>query len=132
VDLPTPQERATILAIHLTRHHRDYGDFDLARHAEATDGFSGAELEQVVVSSLYDAFAEGENAKLEDRHVEGAISATRPLSQSMGSKIARLREEARLKWRQASGAGAAGELTGEVGMSEPPPAPKKPKRVFEV
>ena len=50
IDLPSPQERANILAIHLTRHHRDHKDFDLSRHVHATDGFSGAEIEQAVVT----------------------------------------------------------------------------------
>ncbi|NWG11926.1 MAG: AAA family ATPase [Acidobacteria bacterium] len=133
VDLPTPQERATILAIHLTRHHRDYRDFDLARHAAATEGFSGAELEQAVISALYAAFAEGEDTRLEDRHLEKAIGETVPLSQSMGERITRMREEARKRWRLASTPPVEGEEGGaEVEMAEPPPVPKKPRRVFEV
>jgi SpoVK/Ycf46/Vps4 family AAA+-type ATPase len=133
IDLPTPQERANVLAIHLTKHHRDYRDFDIARHATASDGFSGAELEQAVISAMYLAFAEGENARLEDRHLEKAISECRPLSQSMAARIERLRAEAREKWRWASGAPEerGGELR-DVAIAEPPPVPKKPKRVFEV
>ncbi|MCX6623223.1 MAG: AAA family ATPase, partial [Acidobacteria bacterium] len=133
IDLPTPQERATILAIHLTKHHRDYRDFDIATHTGASDGFSGAELEQAVVSALYVAFAEGENTRLEDRHLAAAIAESRPLSQSMAGKIERLRTEARLKWRWASGVPEerGGELK-DVAMAEPPPVPKKVKRVFEV
>jgi SpoVK/Ycf46/Vps4 family AAA+-type ATPase len=133
IDLPTPQERANILAIHLAKHHRDYRDFDLARHVRATEGFSGAELEQGVISALYAAFAEGEEAKLEDRHLEQALAESVPLSQSMGPKIARLREEARTQWRPASGGPeAAPAEVSEVALAEPPPAPKKPRRVFEV
>ena len=37
--------------------------------------FSGAELEQAVISALYTAFAEGPEIKLEDRHLEAAFSA---------------------------------------------------------
>jgi ATP-dependent 26S proteasome regulatory subunit len=133
IDLPTPQERATILAIHLTKHHRDYRDFDIARHVGASEGFSGAELEQAVVSALYLAFAEGESTRLEDRHLAAAIGESRPLSQSVADKIERLRAEARLKWRWASGVPEerSGELR-DVAMVEPPPVPKKVKRVFEV
>ena len=36
--------------------------------------FSGAELEQAVISALYTAFAEGPEIKLEDRHLEAAFS----------------------------------------------------------
>jgi ATP-dependent 26S proteasome regulatory subunit len=133
IDLPTPQERAHILAIHLTRHHRDYKDFDIARHATAADGFSGAELEQAIISALYEAFAEGEETRLEDRHLDAAIMATVPLSQSMGAKIAKMREEARLKWRLASGkTDDGGKEIHDVAMAEPPPVPSKRRRVFEV
>jgi len=134
IDLPSPQERATILAIHLTKHHRDYRDFDLPRHTAASEGFSGAELEQVVVSALYAAFAEGEKTRLEDRHLERAIAESVPLSQSMAQKITRLRAEARNKWRWASGSPEerADREVRDVAMAEPPPVPKKPKRVFEV
>jgi len=134
IDLPSPQERATILAIHLTKHHRDYRDFDLPRHAEAAADFSGAELEQVVVSALYDAFSEGESSRLEDRHLERAIAQSVPLARSVAGKIERLRVEARDKWRWASGApeDRAETAVRDVAMVEPPPVPKKPKRVFEV
>ncbi|MDP3001132.1 MAG: AAA family ATPase, partial [Bryobacterales bacterium] len=133
IDLPTPQERATILAIQLTRHHRDYRDFDIARHAEASDGFSGAELEQSVVSGLYAAFAEGEQARLEDRHLEKAIAECVPLAKSMPQKIGRLRSEAREKWRLASGQPEANaKAVRDVVISEAPPVPRKPRRVFEV
>ena len=131
IDLPTPQERANILAIHLTKHHRDHRDFDLTGHVAATDGFSGAEIEQLVVSALYAAFAEADDAKLEDRHLEQAVAQSVPLSKSMGQKITALRTEAREKWRNASPEPEA-EQPGEVALAEPPPAPEKRRRVFEV
>lgn len=134
IDLPSPQERANILAIHLTKHHRDYRDFDLTGHVQATDGFSGAEIEQAVISSLYMAFAEGEETKLADHHLQQAITTTVPLAQSMGQRIAGLRHEAKEKWRQASGGPEEGEAekVQDVALAEPPPAPKKPKRIFDV
>jgi len=133
IDLPGPHERANILAIHLAKHHRDHRDFDLASHVLAADGFSGAEIEQTVVSALYAAFAEGEDTKLEDRHLEQAIRSTMPLSQSMGPRIGLLRNEAE-KWRRASPGPEetqAGEVA-DVAMPEPPPMPKKPRRIFDV
>jgi len=131
IDLPGPQERAAILAIHLAKHHRDYRDFDLARHVAATDGFSGAEIEQTVVTALYEAFAAGEDTKLEDRHLDGAIASSVPLSRSMARKIDQLRQEGTDKWRMASRQ-PDGTDGGEVAMAEPPPVAKKPKRIFEV
>lgn len=131
IDLPNPQERANILAIHLTKHHRDYRDFDLVKHVQAVDGFSGAEIEQAVVSALYLAFAEGEQAKLEDRHLEKAVGQTVPLSRSMGSRIALLRAEAAEKWRRAS-PDMAEKPVSDATMAEQPPVPQKRKRVFEM
>jgi ATP-dependent 26S proteasome regulatory subunit len=133
INLPAPQERANILAIHLSKHHRDYRDFDLAAHVQATEGFSGAEIEQAVISALYMAFAEGEDTKLGDRHLQQSITTTVPLSQSMSQRITILQAEAKEKWRPASGGAeaAAGEVR-DVGLAEPPPPPKKPKRIFDV
>ncbi len=132
IDLPSAQERANIFAIHLTKHHRDYRDFDLAAHVQATDGFSGAEIEQAVISALYMAFAEGEETKLTDRHLQQAITSSVPLSQSMGQRITALRSEAKEKWRPASGGAESAEQVREASIVEPPPAPKKPKRIFDV
>jgi SpoVK/Ycf46/Vps4 family AAA+-type ATPase len=131
IDLPTPQERANILAIHLTKHHRDYRDFDLPSLVVATEGFSGAEIEQAVVSSLYRAFGEGEETKLENRHLASALSESVPLSRSMGQRVAILRQEAKEKWRRASNEPETGPVK-DVGLAEPPPVPKKVKRVFDV
>lgn len=102
VDLPTAAERAAIFAIHLAKHGREASRFDVAAHAAATVGFSGAELEQVVTSALFDAFDEGESTSLDDRHLSRAITACVPLSRSMSAYIDRLREEARSSWRMAS------------------------------
>lgn len=55
VDLPNAQERADILGIHLTRRRQDPMKFDMPALVSATDGFSGAEIEQAVISSLYHA-----------------------------------------------------------------------------
>ncbi|MCG9892304.1 MAG: AAA family ATPase [Thermosynechococcaceae cyanobacterium MS004] len=55
VDLPLKTERETILNIHLKKHRQDPDLLDLAALVDATDGFSGAELEQVVITGLYSA-----------------------------------------------------------------------------
>ncbi len=55
VDLPNAQERTDILGIHLTRRRQDPMKFDMPALVAATDGFSGAEIEQAVISSLYHA-----------------------------------------------------------------------------
>ena len=132
IDMPSPAERANILAIHLLRRGRDYKDFDLPGHVDATDGFSGAELEQVVISSLYLAYAEGVKTRLADRHLAEAISTSVPLSRSMGDRIARLRKLAAESWRNASKSEQALGQAGKPDVREAPPVPPKRKRIFEV
>ncbi|HEV2131942.1 MAG TPA: AAA family ATPase, partial [Longimicrobiaceae bacterium] len=93
VDLPGAKARRAIFEIHLRRRGQDPTRFDLARLVEATEGFSGAEIEQVIVSGLYTAFAS--HAELSDRILLEEIAATRPLSRVMPERIAALREWAR-------------------------------------
>jgi hypothetical protein len=59
----------------------------------ATEGFSGAEIEQAIVSALYEAVAAG--TKPETAHVLAEVQRTRPLSVVMAEKIAALRDWAR-------------------------------------
>lgn len=89
VDLPSVANRQGILKIHLQRRQRQPDDFDLEQLATAAVGFSGAELEQVIMAALYRAFAEG--IELETRHILEEIAATRPLSVVLGEKVTRLR-----------------------------------------
>jgi SpoVK/Ycf46/Vps4 family AAA+-type ATPase len=62
VDLPGEPEREDILKIHLTKRGRDPEAFDTAALAAACEEFSGAEIEEAIVSGLYDAFSEGVDA----------------------------------------------------------------------
>ena len=95
VDLPGAMARAAIFALHLAKRSQPPPKFDCAALAAATDGFSGAEIEQVVVSALYSAFA-GHSA-LTTEMLLAEVKATRPLSQTMGDKLSALREWARDK-----------------------------------
>ena len=54
--------RSTIFEIQLGKRNLEPRDFDLAKLSEATNGFSGAEIEQAVVASLYSALAKGQSA----------------------------------------------------------------------
>ncbi|MCG3207934.1 MAG: ATP-dependent zinc metalloprotease FtsH [Anaerolineae bacterium] len=100
VDLPQLQERREIFAIHLARRGRDPLEFALNDLALASDGFSGAEIEQVIIDGLYDAF---ENERdLTDEDLFRNLKSTIPLSQTMESKITALRQWARTHARPAS------------------------------
>jgi len=100
VDLPDEAERAEILAIHLRKRRRDPDRFDLLEVVRATEGFSGAEIEQVVVDGLYAAFDAGR--ELETGDLLHAAEETVPLSRTKGEEIARLRDWARSHARPAS------------------------------
>jgi hypothetical protein len=89
VDLPDTETRGEILDIHLRNRKFDPATFDLDPLVQHTEGFSGSELEQVVVSALYTAFAAGE--ELADRHLREAAVSTRPLSVTMSDRIDALR-----------------------------------------
>ena len=90
VDLPKPETRAEILRIHLGLRGMDPKNFDMDQLVEVTQGFSGAEIEQAIVSALYVVHANGE--PLNTRHIMDEITRTRPLSIVMGEKIHALRE----------------------------------------
>lgn len=89
VDLPDEAERETIVRIHLARRGLDPRAIDVAALAHACAGFSGAELEQVVVSGIYAARAQ--NTEAGTAHLLFEASQTRPLSVVMAEPIAALR-----------------------------------------
>ncbi len=93
VDLPTADERVTIFRIHLRLRKQDPEQFDLNTLADATNGFSGAEIEQVVISALYRALQ-----KKQPLTTEGLIDSARstvPLSIARQEDIAEIRRTAR-------------------------------------
>ena len=89
VDLPDKKVRASIFAIHLTNREQKLGDFDVEGLADATDGFSGAEIEQAVVAAFYAAHAARE--PLATQHILEEIGQTKPLSVVMAEQVAALR-----------------------------------------
>lgn len=88
-DLPSAPERASIFGIHLARRGRDPAQFDLEGLATSSDGFSGAEIEGLVVAGLYHAFAVRSQLTTEILLAEAA--ATRPLSRVRSHEVAALR-----------------------------------------
>ncbi len=100
VDLPKPSERKEIFAIHIRKRKRKPESFDLSELVTLTEGFSGAEIEQAVISALYDAFSEGRELAQED--LVRACKETMPLSQTLREQIQSLREWAQGRARFAS------------------------------
>jgi len=89
VDLPDAASREEIFRIHLKRRKQDHARFDLPALVGKSEGFSGAEIEQAVVGSLYAAHAAGK--PLDTEAIQSEIARTRPLSVVMAEKIAYLR-----------------------------------------
>ncbi len=89
VDLPDPEMRKEILIIHLQKRGINSGQFDLDTLAQATDGFSGAEIEQAIVSGLYSTA--GGSGTLTNEILLNEIKATKPLSVLMAEQVADLR-----------------------------------------
>ena len=90
VDLPNEEDRQTIFDIHLQKKKRDPSLYDTAKLAAACPGFSGAEIEQVVVDSLFKAFSNDTEPSTDD--MLECISKTVPLSKTMSSRIEGLRK----------------------------------------
>jgi SpoVK/Ycf46/Vps4 family AAA+-type ATPase len=89
VDLPGLAVRREIYAIHLRRRGIAPERIDLDRLAEASDGFTGAGIEQTVVSALY-AESTGEDSATTDTLLT-EIDNTRPLSVVMFEQLHALR-----------------------------------------
>jgi len=90
VDLPDAATRAEIFALHLDRRQLAREHIDLSALAAAAEGYSGAEIEQVIVSALYAAHAT--QAGLDTHTLMQAIRETRPLSVLMAEQVQALRE----------------------------------------
>ncbi len=90
VDLPNEDERRAIFELHLRRRKQDPAAFDLGALASAADGFSGAEIEQAIVTALYGMIAQHGDTLTTER-VLGELNATIPLSRSRREEIESLR-----------------------------------------
>lgn len=89
VDLPNEAERGQIFAVHLRKRNQDITKFDLTTLGKATRDFSGAEIEQVIVSGLYEAF--DQNRPLEERDIFSAIGRSIPLATTMAEDIKKIK-----------------------------------------
>jgi SpoVK/Ycf46/Vps4 family AAA+-type ATPase len=93
VDLPGSAERAGILEIHLRKRGLRPEVFDLPTLVEACTDFSGAEIEQCVVSALYAAHALEQPPAA--HHMVAEMRKTRPLAVLMSERVQALRAWAR-------------------------------------
>lgn len=100
VDLPLYREREAIFEIHLRKRGWNPERFDIARLSDETDGYSGAEIEQIVNSAVIESFAEGRELSQDDLDTQRELTV--PLSVTMEDAIFELREWARGRCRPAT------------------------------
>ncbi len=100
VDLPDEAERREIYSIHIASRGRSIERFDLAALAAASEGLSGAEIEESIITGLFEAFYQERDIVTGD--ILRAIRETVPLSRTMEESITELREWCVARSRSAS------------------------------
>ncbi len=111
VDLPTTEERRVIFEIHLRKRGWDPARFELDTLAKNTDKFSGAEIEQVVLGAMYEAFSQ--HRVLRQSDLLDVQFATVPLAVTMEEQIDALRHWASARARPATPTSAVMEMIAE-------------------
>ena len=82
------------------KRRREIDRFDLEQLSTVSEGFSGAEIEQAVIASMYEAFAQ--DREFTQLDIIAAIKSTMPLSKTMNEQVTALRDWARQRARPAA------------------------------
>jgi AAA+ superfamily predicted ATPase len=101
VDLPSPKERAQILAVQLGRRGRNAEAYPVAELAKELEHWSGAEIEQMVDSGLFRAYSQAQS-ELTEAHLRAAARELVPLATLYEEKIQALRQWGQARARRAS------------------------------
>jgi hypothetical protein len=83
---PNPVGRERIFEIHLKKRKLDNAGLDIGTLVAATHGYTGAEIEQLVLDALYDAFNESTEAKVTMEHFTKRLRTMQPLIKTIGSR----------------------------------------------
>ena len=93
VGLPKEDERRKIFEIHIKkRRKQDLASIDISSLLPLTNGYSGADVEGVVIEAVESAFVDGSNA-LTTQHIKTAIENTHSLSEIMKESLTTLSKE---------------------------------------
>ena len=111
VDLPLSREREEIFRVHLAKRKMDPATFDLGALARASEGYSGAEIEEAIISAMFDAFYDKQ--KLSTERLLTSLQQTVPLSRTMKEDVDELRKWAVSRARLATSPDAADEGAGK-------------------
>ena len=98
--MPSARERAEIFQIHIAKLRRDPKLYDCAPLVQYSEGFSGAEIEQALISALHDSFFA--QRELETRDIVRNLRQTVPLARTMREKVQELRRWAKERTRPVS------------------------------
>lgn len=93
VDLPCTRTRKEIFEVHLNKRDINIDTINFDEVIELSDGFSGSEIEQAIVSARYSALSVEQ--ELDSKHIIEEIKQTRPLSVVMEEEISQLRNWAK-------------------------------------
>lgn len=88
VGLPKDEARKKIFEIHLKKRNRNPENFDLNELSKNSDGYSGAEIEQAVISTLHQTFAN--KSEIDTNQIVKTLRTSPPLSVTMAEKIQQL------------------------------------------
>jgi ATP-dependent 26S proteasome regulatory subunit len=137
VDIPTNDERKEIFQIHLAKRKRDTKGLDMQKLSDATEKFTGAEIEKAVKDALAKCFTDGKKPLTTEGLLE-SIKGTKPIFTVMGEKINELRKWAKNRARYASSKAAAAMVSNSKEMTqaldavlEELPTAKKKRGVIE-
>jgi len=98
--LPLKEERRQILAIHMRRRKVDPSRFDMEYLADSTEGLNGAEIEQGVISAIFESSSQ--NEELSEHILSNALRSIVPLSRTMRERIEKIEAWARDRAMKAS------------------------------
>ena len=90
VDLPNKKVRKEIFTIHLQKRKREPDKFDLDALAKSSDGYSGSEIEQAIVSALHEAYAN--KCSMSTEIIVSALKNSPPITVTLAENIEYLRK----------------------------------------
>ncbi|MEW5951069.1 MAG: AAA family ATPase [Elusimicrobiota bacterium] len=99
-DLPSPYERYEILSIHLQKNGVDPKKIDINQLLGDTHGFSGAEIEQMVIGAVIEAYQKKRELRVQD--IKAQIRNMVPLSTTMAEQVKLIRDWAQTRAVSAS------------------------------
>lgn len=94
VDFPNPEERRKILEIHLKKRRRWNKDLNIISLVKLTEGYNGADLEEIVKDAIESCFIEGKE-QLETKDLELAQQNIKSISSTLKGRVEEIREAAK-------------------------------------